>query len=95
VQDGRHKLVLTRAQAPSWGMGLGPGRSRDPAYFFDLDADPGERHNLLGRGGLAEQRLRAHLRAWIDGRRRSGGGEPAPQVDEETRKRLQALGYLR
>lgn len=95
------KRVQAARSETGWGMGKGIGRSRDPGYFFDLATDPGEQHNRLGRGGLAELWLGARLDAWIrEGEERraaalagSGPADDAP-LDEETRRRLESLGYL-
>lgn len=90
---GDAKLIVAPGGPRTWGMGLGRGRSRDAEYFFDLGRDPGERRNLVGLGGIEEDLLRAWVRGWTRGR--GGGGTQDVAVDEETRKRLEALGYLR
>ncbi len=75
-------------------MGIGRGRTREPEYVFDLAADPGELRNLAGSRALEVAWLRARLAAWIErGRLDEAGGEPA-ELDEATRERLRALGYL-
>ena len=91
------KLVFAARTRLHWGMGKGIGRSRDPEYFFDLAADPEERHNRAGAGGRRELWLRSRLRAWL----RAGetlaakaGSAEEPELDAETRERLQSLGYL-
>ncbi len=90
---GDAKLIVAPGGPRTWGMGLGRGRSRDAEYFFDLGRDPGERRNLVGLGGIEEDLLRGWVRAWTRGRGK--GGAEKVDVDEETRKRLEALGYLR
>jgi len=97
IRDGDWKLIRVGGSRRGWVMGTGAGRSRDPEYLFDLTADPGERHNLAGHGGAREERLRARLRAWLEERGRVGAGEPErPEepLDEETERRLRALGYV-
>lgn len=98
VRWGRWKYFRVRGNRKTWAMGLGPARSWDREYFFDLATDTGERVNLAGTGGVREQWLRTRLRAWeaerlADAR---GGTEAPPDVplDEETKRRLRALGYL-
>ncbi len=86
----RYKLIL----APRGGMGVGGGRTNEPEYLFDLAEDPGETRNLAGTPLLELDWLRSRLDAWIErGRLEESGGEPA-ELDEETRERLRALGYL-
>lgn len=100
VRDGGWKLIRVGGTQDRWVMGLGPGRSWEREYLFDLGTDPEEGHNLAGQGGVREQYLRARLRAWLAERRAAvGDAEPAPEtppeeMDEETRRRLRALGYV-
>jgi len=64
-----------------------------PVELYDLAADPGERTTLAA----AEPAEVARLGAVIDRRLAGRGGEAARAAaadDPETRKRLQALGYL-
>jgi len=67
--------------------------------LYDLGVDPGEAHNLA----LAEPELVGRLTAWLEewtARARQPGpgtaGSPSegPELDEETRRALEALGYL-
>jgi hypothetical protein len=97
VRDGAWKLIRVGGTARGWAMGTSSGRSWDREYLFDLAADPGERHNLIGTGSVREEWLRARLRAWLEERRRQGEGRPEVAqlpLDEETERRLRALGYL-
>lgn len=80
VRDERFKLVEY------------PGGER-PLELYDLTRDPGERRNLARR----RRGVAARLRELLD--RRWEELLPAPeaeslQIDEETRRRLEALGYL-
>ena len=80
--------------ATKWGMGQALGRSRDTEYVFDLASDPEEMVNLAGLASVEVDWLRSRLLAWVErGMLRQGSAE-APDLDEETRKRLEALGYL-
>jgi hypothetical protein len=92
VRSARWKVVWAPRMGINWGMGEGIGRSRDPEYLFDLGSDPRETVNLAGGGDLEAQWLRSRLLAWALAGRAEGEAEQAP-VDEETRKRLEALGY--
>ena len=93
VRSDRHKLVFAPRTDGGPGMGLGPGRSHDPEYLFDLWEDPGETTNLIGLGLPEEARLRAALIGWAE--RTAAGGSAAPvELDRETREHLEALGYV-
>ncbi|HSL81548.1 MAG TPA: sulfatase-like hydrolase/transferase, partial [Thermoanaerobaculia bacterium] len=97
VRDGPWKLIRVPGTPRSWAMGVRRARSWQREYLFDLAADPGERRNLAGLGGPREAWLRARLAAWIQERRPADDAPPlAPEepLDEETRRRLRALGYL-
>ena len=64
--------------------------------LYDLAHDPGETENLMleSTGGAAS--MRGDVRAFLDvvrARRANGAGEEIV-VDEETREKLRALGYL-
>lgn len=98
VRDGRWKLIRVAGTRRGWAMGRGPGRTWDRQYLFDLAADPGERRNLAGGDGVREQWLRSRLRTWVARHKALGRGVAAPAqeppIDEETRRRLEALGYV-
>jgi Flp pilus assembly protein TadD len=82
---------LTRDWAPLRGVVRGRHKFIDLplAELYDLEADPAEATNAIsGRAALASE-----LRAAVE--RETGKGEPmSPSADEETRKRLESLGYL-
>lgn len=107
VRDGAWKLIEVRGTDRGSWMGLGPGRSRDRRYLFDLAADPKETENLAGLDSVREQWLLARLHAWIAAQQadmedradgadgtKTAGEEAEPALDEAARKRLKALGYL-
>ncbi len=60
------------------------------AELYDLGSDPGEQTNLGGGDGVVRS-LYARLAEY---RGRAGPGAGSGELDEELRKRLQALGYL-
>ncbi len=93
AQTDRLKLVWAPRTGFDWGLGGGPGRTRSPEYLFDLAEDPGERWNLAGEGGLEAAWLRSRLLAWIASKKADEDREE-PGVDEETERRLRALGYV-
>ena len=85
LRDGDLKLVAT---------------SQGQFLLYDLAADPGETRNLAHERPEALRRMRARM----DGVQASLGlphldaplaaGDEAPELDDATRERLRALGYL-
>ncbi len=69
-------------------------RCLDLECLFDLRLDPEERVNRAGEGSLEVAWLRSRLLAWIERGRYLEMNEEEPQLDDETRQRLRALGYL-
>jgi arylsulfatase A-like enzyme len=70
---------------------------RGPARLYELAADPREEHDLAAAQPERVAELRARLAAWEAAHPRQaarGGGDTAPPLDDETRRRLEALGYL-
>ncbi len=81
VVSGRFKLIFDR--------------QRKRMSFFDLELDPGERHNLAVDPTPELRRLARQLRGWnqsLDQRRRQA--EEPPELTAKERERLRALGYL-
>jgi arylsulfatase A-like enzyme len=65
--------------------------------MFDLDVDPEEKRNLVGRGLPQEAELRERLAGWAAAHYRNRKTSPASvvlPVDAETEAGLRALGYL-
>jgi arylsulfatase A-like enzyme len=92
VRPGRRSLVVGDVKL----LADVPSHGRDEIY--DLAADPGERRDLSGGlwrrlrlrhrlSGLAE--ANAELRRLLD-----AGDGAGPELDDETRRELEALGYL-
>ncbi len=95
AQTARWKVIWAPRRGLGWGMGEGIGRMRDAEALFNLARDPHERVNRAGQGDPEAAWLRQRLLAWL-----AAGDGPAPPaapppLDEETRRRLQALGYAR
>jgi arylsulfatase A-like enzyme len=93
AQAGRFKLVWAPRYGYYWGMGDGKGRTRDPEYLFDLEADPREQLNLAGDRSLEAAWLRSRLLAWIQRNRSQEPPRKQAPIDAETERRLRALGY--
>jgi arylsulfatase A-like enzyme len=99
VRADRWKYVWARGTERTWAMGLGPARSWDREYLFDLDEDPGETRNLASGFSVREDWLRTRLRAWVEAQLaeiRSGAtpGEEESPLDPSELQRLRALGYV-
>lgn len=102
--DGNRPIVTHRGEivgpgSPGHGFGLRAGRwkyitmaSRRSPLLFDLEADPGERRNVAGRHPSVARRLRADLTRWRRLNERRTRTER--DVSEETKKKLEALGYV-
>jgi len=96
VRDARHKLLFEpdgRAPRPPGTPRPGDG---SPLRFYDLVEDPGETRDLAA-GGIPEslrepfERLRAAAEASAASPRAETG---TAELDDATRRRLEALGYL-
>lgn len=94
VRDERYKLIYAPYAADQRHIG---GR-RQPFGLFDLAADPDETENLVDRGREEFRRLHDELRRWwvpesfdvlVD-----AGEDGETALSEETRRQLEALGYL-
>jgi arylsulfatase A-like enzyme len=76
VADGHHKLIHD-LRAGTWKL-------------FDLERDPGERHDLVRSERRTFAALRERLLAWLA----EVEGEDGLDRSEEVERRLEALGYL-
>ncbi len=65
----------------------------DGAYLYDLTQDPGELHNLAGRGLPVERELSSLLDRWLADRR-PGPRPESQKLSDEERQQLRALGYV-
>src|SRR5207249_2351190 len=72
-------------------------RSAVPSLLFDLDADPMEKADIAAREPAEVTRLATALDAYRqEAAPRAAGAPPPPpaELDAETRRQLQALGYV-
>ncbi len=96
VRDERYKLIYAPFRSDQRWIG---GRQGAHFALFDLVEDPGEIENLAERLPEVVDRLEAELVRWwkpdsfevlVDG----GASEGEAEMSEETRRQLEALGYL-
>ena len=95
ARSDRWKLILVPRPRLDWGMGLGRGRTHEAEYLFHLESDPGEHDNLATSSSLEADWLWSRLQAWQAAWRARqprvlGGAE----IDDITRRELEALGYV-
>ena len=94
ARSDRWKVIWGPRKGIGWGSGEGRGRLRDAEMLFDLETDPEERDNRAGEGDLEAQWLRSRLLAWVEAGQGDGEAVEEMPIDEETRRRLEALGYI-
>lgn len=82
-----------RTERHSYMVSQGNPYFEDGPYFFDLEQDPQEIHNLAGTGLPEEAELDRVLKSWLAERRESSPTLPA-NLSQEDIDRLRALGYL-
>lgn len=81
-------------RTPRWKLILSVAGSDRLVELYDLRADPGEQENIADRHPQVVERLERELRRWrADLQTVESDAAPA-RLDEEERKRLEALGYL-
>ena len=89
------KLIRVPRPRLDWGMGRGRGRTHEAEYFFDLASDPGERANLSGSQSIEADWLWSRLQAWREAwRSRRPLDIDRQQIDADTKRQLEALGYV-
>jgi hypothetical protein len=83
------------------GLKLIYGFAEGDALLFDLDADPKEQESVLDEKPSLAEPLKLQLGSWIESNQATrvalyGEGGPDQEVvlDEETKERLEALGYI-
>lgn len=84
IQDGRHKLVVANEGNP---------RALPPTALFDLQADPGERYDILADEPDIARRLRGQLDQAMAFARANAVAAQSGELDPATRERLRQLGY--
>ena len=94
VRSPRLKVVEAQSKGLQSGMGFRLGRGHDSEYVFDLEKDPAELCNRCRDDDLETDWLRAELRAWRRKWTPSVQPDQPQEIDEATRRRLEALGYV-
>jgi len=80
ASDGRHKLIQDLATGT--------------ASLYDLEADPGEKADVLRRDRRAYFRLRDALSGWITRAEGKGTGDESVRKAREAEEKLRSLGYI-
>jgi arylsulfatase A-like enzyme len=89
------KLILVPGPRLDWGVGRGRGRTHEAEYLFNLDTDPGEQSNLTGSSSIEADWLWSRLKAWQAAwRARQPLEVDRRELDETTKRQLEALGYV-
>jgi hypothetical protein len=95
ARSDQWKLILVPRPRLDWGMGRGRGRTHEAEYFFHLMPDPGEHTNRAGSPSIEADWLWSRLQAWRDvWRSRRPRDVDQPEIDEDTKRQLEALGYV-
>ncbi len=94
VRSPRMKVVEAQSQGLQSGMGFRLGRGHDSEYVFELLEDPEELRNRFPDDDLEAEWLRTELRAWRQRWTPAVSPGPQQQLDEATRRKLEALGYV-
>ena len=95
ARSDQWKLILVPRPRLRWGMGRGRGRTHDAEYLFHLESDPGEQTNVAGISSLEADWLWSRLQAWqANWRARQPQKTDETELDEATRRQLEALGYI-
>jgi arylsulfatase A-like enzyme len=95
ARSDQWKLILVPRPRLDWGMGRGRGRTHEAEYFFDLESDPGEHSNRAGSRSIEADWLWSRLQAWREvWRSRRPRDVGRTEIDEDTKRQLEALGYV-
>ncbi|MEO8504252.1 MAG: sulfatase [Acidobacteriota bacterium] len=86
--------AMVRSERYKYMTSAGNPMIPDGEYLYDLQADPGESQNLVGKGMAEEKELSTVLGLWLRDRRAPAHGASPQPLSEDDRARLHALGYL-
>lgn len=79
---------LRTIRTPEWKYIMAPRPE-----LYDLTQDPEETRNVIAENEVVAQRMASELQAWVTEDRSRGTNEAKP-LDDETRAKLEALGYV-
>jgi len=95
ARSDRWKLIQVPRPRLRWGMGRGRGRTHEAEYLFHLESDSDELTNLAGLSSLEADWLWSRLHAWqATWRARQPQKTDDIELDEATKRQLEALGYV-
>jgi len=95
ARSDRWKLIQVPRPRLRWGMGLGRGRTHEAEYLFHLESDSDELTNLAGLSSLEADWLWSRLQAWqATWRARQPQETDDIELDQATKRQLEALGYV-
>jgi hypothetical protein len=91
-RDEKMKYVATLSGPVGDDLGVNEVSNEE---LYELSSDPDEMTNLLPAEDARAQPFRAELRQFLDAARaaRSLRGGEAVELDDETRRKLESLGY--
>jgi arylsulfatase A-like enzyme len=92
-EHSNHLGARVRIAAHSLMRSRGIPEIPDGTHLFALGPDPGEEHDLAGRGLEVETQLSRVLHRWL-GDRRPSPAAPSRELTPEEAERLRSLGYL-
>lgn len=94
MNRGKEKLILNKGMSPEdLGFFVSPPPVLDPVEFYDLARDPAERQNIVEERAASANRIIRRIEEVYKAARKKKTGKLA--LDEELKKRLKALGYIR
>lgn len=85
--DVRQKVIRTRHEKFLW-------RSDEANELYDLRADPAESQNLIEQAPARAESLRRQLFDWLAGVEKFEAADDTPELGENLRHELRAMGYL-
>lgn len=94
TNEGRRKLILNKTiRRENLGFFLYPPPSTKAVELFNLSVDPGEYSNIVDEDSSAANRIIDHIEEIYRSAKRKKPGQAV--LDEELKKQLRALGYIK
>jgi arylsulfatase A-like enzyme len=92
LRDGRYKFVAT--VPPGTESGTPAALAVPPKQLYDLESDPGEDHNLVGKKPRLARTMANALARWYNRLGDPQMDATSEALDENLVRRLRALGYM-